>query len=160
MCVGMCGQTAVTHIRSKCNNKVYLLLLCIAYAKCEEADTDHAYLYIYIICMSGAVAAVQILARLSPKSFVFLSFFRLLTHLFVVLFVLIVEICLQRQLGATVDTLEATGMKECEILEWPHAIHLIDGLAAPQACGLVEIWTIHCGARETGDDDAAPGCGN
>lgn len=51
MCVGMCGQTAVTHIRSKCNNKVYLLLLCIAYAKCEEADTDHAYLYIHIYYM-------------------------------------------------------------------------------------------------------------
>lgn len=97
----------------------------------------------------SGLAAVQILLHVCRPSLSFVVFLSPGTHLFVVLFVLIVEICLQRQLGATVDTLEATGMKECEILEWPHAIHLIDGLAAAQAGGLVEIWTIHCGERET-----------
>lgn len=128
----------------------------------KQTQIMHIYIYMYIlyVCL-GLLQLCKYwhVCRLSLSSLC-LSFFRLLTHLFVVLFVLIVEICLQRQLGATVDTLEATGMKECEILEWPHAIHLIDGLAAPQAGGLVEIWTIHCGERETGDDDAAPCCGN
>jgi len=85
------------------------------------------------------VYVFKFVARLSPKSSLVASH----THLFVVLFVLIVEICLERQLGAAMDALEATGMKECEILKRPHAIHLIDGLAATQASGLVEIWTIH-----------------
>jgi len=65
------------------------------------------------------------------------------TYLFVILLVLIIEIRFERQLGAAVYAFEATGMKECEILERPHTIHLIDGLAAAQASRLVEIWPIH-----------------
>lgn len=59
---------------------------------------------------------------------------------------LIIEIRLERELGAAVHAFEATGMEECEILERPHTIHLIDGLAAPQASRLVEIWPIHSAA--------------
>lgn len=103
------------------------------------------------------LAAVQIfrLTRLSLKSFVFVGPSPSVscaaacgdacggTYLFVILLVLIIEIRLERQLCAAVYAFEATGMEECEILERPHTIHLIDGLAAAQASRLVEIWPIH-----------------
>lgn len=64
-------------------------------------------------------------------------------HLFIVDRVLVVVVGLQGQLGAAYSALEATRVKEGEILQWANPVHLVHGLRAPQTRALVKVRPIH-----------------
>lgn len=65
-------------------------------------------------------------------------------YLLVLLLVLVVVVGFQRELGAAVDALEASGVEECEVFERTDPIHLVDDFFASQTSGFVEVWSIHC----------------
>lgn len=64
-------------------------------------------------------------------------------HLLIVDRVLVVVVGLQGQLGPAYSALEAARVKEGEILQWAHPVHLVHGLRAPQTRALVKVGPIH-----------------
>lgn len=56
---------------------------------------------------------------------------------------LVVVVGLQGQLGAANRALEATRVKEREILQGADPVHLVDGLSTPQTRAFVEVRPIH-----------------
>lgn len=64
-------------------------------------------------------------------------------NLFILMPMLIVEIRFQSQLGAAHETLEATAMEKCKILERPYPIHLVHRLCASETGALVKVHAIH-----------------
>lgn len=64
-------------------------------------------------------------------------------HLFIVLIMLIVEICFERQLRSASAALEASSVEEREVLERADSVDLVNDLFAPEASWLVEIGSIH-----------------
>lgn len=60
-------------------------------------------------------------------------------HLLVLLPVLVVVVGLEGELGAAHRALETSAVEEGEVLQRTDPVHLVDGLAAPEAGALVEV---------------------